>query len=293
MTDHTDMTADLSMAFRANAMLVSMTIYRFPLEVTDRTAAASAEAAAHAAAGSVRAVKNRLYTADQNWKAISHELNAAYTAHRQATTEWGIGDKARLLPNATWATYVEAVGSAQVKINAARAKFIANYDADVAKAKTALGDLAPLTYPTAHDAANMFQLTVDFSPIAAGAQPIGLPEGANEWLADRYSKKAGANANIAMDGVLERVREHTATLIANLEEEKRFRQSSLTNITGLVPMLRAFEFTGDSRFSELADEIETTVGAFDFKSLKKAGKGAIPIVQSVLDVMDQWSIAAE
>jgi hypothetical protein len=275
-------------AFRANAMLVTMTIKRFPLEVNDRVAAAAAETAGNAKRGSVRAVKNCLYTADAGWKNVSSELSLAYNLHRQATSEWGVSGGYRLLPNATWADYIAKVGAAQRKIDVARRKFEETYDADVATAMVALGQYAPTAYPTAKEAGARFTLSVDFTPIAAGGAPVGLPEGADEWLSDRYAKRTASNADEALDTVLERVKDYTTKLLANINEDKRFRSTSLTNITDMVPMLRAFEFTGDQRLTVLADGIESQLGGYDFKSIKKDGKGALPQVQAVLDIMGSW-----
>ncbi len=275
-------------AFRANAMLVSLTIRRFPLEVADRIASEAAESAGNTVRGAIKSVKNRLHTADTAWRKVSHELSKAYTDHRAATTEWGVDNPARLLPNAAWQTYVVAIGDAQRRITKARDAFVASYDADVATAQMALGSYAPSRYPDAQTAGKSFQLTVDFSPIAAGSDPKGLPEGATEWLSDRYTSKTAGNASVAMDSVLQRVRDYTALLIRNINEEKQFRTSSLENITGLVPMLRAFSFTEDDRFEELACSIEDRIGSYNLKTLKRDGKQAIPHVQAILDTMDAW-----
>ncbi len=277
----------MSEAFRANAMLVDMTIKRFPLEINDRVAAEAAETAGNAQRGSVRAMKNRLYKADDHWKGVSSQLNKAYSAHRAVTTEWG-SSGARLLPNVAWLDYVGMVGKAKQAVDVARQKFIDHYDADVAIARVALGTYAPASYPAKERAGVQFSLEVDFTPIAAGAVPKGLPDGAVDWLSDRYRSRTMANATEAMDQVLVRVREFTGILLANLEDEKKFRTTSLSNVTGLVPMLRAFNFTGDPRFDELADTIEHRIGDYSLKSLKAAGQGAVPHVKAIIDTMNAW-----
>jgi hypothetical protein len=225
---------------------------------------------------------------------VAHELNKAYNQHREMTTEWGGGGKrgARLLANASWLNYVQAVGKAQSNIDTARNKFMANFDADVIKAKLALGDAAPARYPTAQQAGAAFQLHIDFIPIAKGSTPVGLPEGAPKWLAERYAEKTASNATTAMDAVIGRVREYTTVLLDNINQEKEFRSSSLDNITGLVPMLEAFSFTKDPRFAELAVEIDLRIGAYDLKSIKKEGKAAAKDVKAILDTMDAWAVEA-
>lgn len=287
----TTLDQDIAEATRRNAMLVSMSITRFPLHVSDAAAAASAEVAAHASRGAVRAVKNRLSGADTHWKAVSAALNAAYVKHRQMTAEWGVGQAVRLLPNRQWAAYVQEVGRAQAAVAAAKTEFVRHYDADVATARTNLGDLAPSYYPSADQAARMFSLTVDFQPIASDVEPRGLPPGATEWLTDQYTKKSSINAEAATADVLRRVQEHAETLLDNVREDRRFRTSSLTNVTGLVPMIRAINFADNPQLATLADTIEGALGRYDFKTLKSAGKGALPDIQQVLDALEPFDLA--
>jgi len=286
-----EMKEALAEAFRSNSMLVTMTQHRFPLKVADHVAARNAETAGQATVGSVAAQKNRLQGADARWRAVSTEMNTAYTKHRELTSEWGTTSQARLLTNAMWTHYIQHVGESQKRIAAARADFVAHYDDDVAIAKANLGKYAPSDYPSAIEAGNQFRLDVDFEPIAAGVSPHGLPTGAPEWLADRFAKKTVENSRIAIDNVLNRVKEHTQNLLTNLQQEKQFRSASIENIVDLVPMVRSFGFTGDNRFGQLADEIERQLGHFDLKSMKKAGKDAIPAVEAVIDRLGAWDVS--
>jgi hypothetical protein len=159
----------------------------------------------------------------------------------------------------------------------------------VAKAKLAMADLAPVQYPTAQEAVAMFTLTVDFKPIAANQRLVGLPKGVEEWVHDKYAQNAEKATNEAMTEVLDRVMKHAHKLADSIKEDRKFHTSAITNLTGLVPMLRSFNFTNDHRFSALADEIEGRLSHHDLKSIKKAGKAALPDVTAVIDIMDQWT----
>jgi hypothetical protein len=258
------MSDELNDAIRAVSMLVSYHTSSPSFSIKDEDAAKAAAKAAGADVEAYRAVKNLLVGNDKALTKVTAVLEKGRRTHKHFTLPWTIDDSKsgpRLLPTATWLPYMQAIAKINTEFNESVTAFVTSYPTDVAAAQKRLnltGNLGTL-YPPQSELRSLFSMSVDFTPIPAGAAFQGLPEGVPAQLEQSYERRLQQRVKSAVKDSLSRAREPMQALYERLNvapENLSFRQPTVDAVIELPRLLRAWNVIGDDRITTLAADIE-------------------------------------
>lgn len=258
---------DFAEALRQTAMLVTCSISKWNVRISDREAARDLNLLKEAKAGATEVKKNLLAGADAAYKDLCSTLDAARTSvHYKLTLPWVTSTQAdhkgpRLLPNVHFDRYAASMHKQKQLANEQKEKFLAAYPDLIAAAKANLGQMAQAhDYPSVADVSRRFGITLDFQPIPAGSEFRGLPENTLLALSNHMAQRTQSLIANAIGDVWLRVREKVAHLIERLEpvtdeETKRFHSTVVTNITDVVELMHGFNITNDERVAAIQQEL--------------------------------------
>lgn len=291
---------DMIEAVRQSAMLADVTISAWAAERTDRKATDELRDQAGATGDVGRFVKKLLAGVDEKLKDTRSAYNAVRTLHYHLTLPWVSDPHAqrqtgpRLLPHLLFQRYMTEMSIAKRAATDRLDAFMVDYPALVQQAKTNLGTLADVDYPTDAEVRGSFRIAFDFEPIPAGASFKGLPPHTLERLAKGLQAKQTRMVQTAQAAMWEAVRERVAYLAERLRDpEAKFKASTVEGVRELIALIPGFNVTGDGRATEIVRDIDDMLTGVRVEELRTDTLVRTTVVnqaQAVADKLTRWGL---
>jgi hypothetical protein len=291
---------DLSEAVRATAMLADVSISLWGAERSDAKIMDKVKADAGAVGNVGRAIKNMLAGVDGSLRDTRAAFNAVRSEHYSLTLPWVSDPHAerqrgpRLLPNVLFDRYLGEMSKRKRDAMAALDKFVTEYPDLVVQAKSNLGSLADLDYPSQNEVRGSFKVSFDFEPIPAGTAFRGL----SPHMLDRLSKGLAAKQDRMVQGAMssmwENVRERVTHVVERLSDPANtFKSSTVENVRELLVLLPGWNVAGDPRVAEIVKDLDQMLTGVDVKAIRKTEsvrKDVADQAQRVTDKLTQWGL---
>jgi hypothetical protein len=258
MTD----TSQLNDALAANYMLVDLDVKSWSGNVTDRDASTELIASKGAARDSGKFVKYLMASADGELQTVQHAGTAIRNYVKSNSVPWQ--GSYRLLPAQKAIEFLTALNGLKQDYDTAVLALQSVWDARVSQAIVSLGGLADANdYPRAEDVTKLFGMNIDVRPVPSEKDfsRINLPAAVIQALGQRHatmleSQMAGVHEDLKKRLLKEIQRMATQLGKAGAGEKTRLYDSLVSNLQGLVAMLRSMNASGSAEINALADKIE-------------------------------------
>lgn len=263
-------------ALKATTTLACVTSRALGLTRIDRNASEKVNVDNGAISKAASVNVNRLAGADAYHKEIVSIQHKASTLLKQMSQPFGEEDKWRLLPNAQFEKFVQAMAPIKQEYDRALARLAENAPDIIEKARANVGNF-DIKVPSVEEMLGAYELRADFRPIPDGANFRGLDENTVNKLRARHDAQLEAAVHIAERNTLERFVEPLQRFVERMaaydereakiaagESEKDvkggiFRDSVVTNIKDLHDVLEGFNITGNPRLTQLGNDLADLV----------------------------------
>ena len=255
-----------------DAMLVSLRITAWSGRLYDRQASHHV-AVAHEAASGVGRYNKRLLPKCA-FAALTATMSKARTTHYEQTLPWD-DQGARLLTVANYERYTERLDALRERMVRERARFIAEYDEHVERARLDLGKLFRLAeYPSKEALQGRFALHYRITPVPDADHFMAklasddtdrvrrdierqIEARLHEAVADLYRRLGGA-----VERVCERLRD------GDDGKPLVFRDSMIANVRELVDVVPRLNIFGDDRLARLCEEVKERIARVEPDALR-------------------------
>lgn len=295
-----ELRSTINASVREVALLADVTIAVWSGERTDASIMEEAKRNAGATGNVGRAIKNLMAGADTRLKECRSAFSAMRQTHYSLTLPYVSDPNAqrlrgpRLLPNALFMPYLDAMGAKRREANAALDKFCDGYDEDKAAAQANLGTLADSVYPTVEQVRSLFRAEFEFSPIPAGADFVNLPDVILKKLSGTLADRQAAALASAMRGMWETARERVEHLAAVMADpDKTFKESTVEQAHDLAKLLPGWAIDGDPRAHEAAADIHGMLDGVTAKLIRKDGAVRAEIAdraRALVAKFNEWGV---
>lgn len=296
----TELRSTINASVREVALLADVAISVWSGERTDKRIMDEAKKQAGATGNVGRAIKNLMAGADTKLKeahsafagmrATHYSLTLPYVSDPHAQRQRG----PRLLPNALFMPYLEAMGGKKRVAMAAVDALCASYEEDKERARANLGDLADSDYPTVEEIRSLFRAEFSFEPIPQGADFVNLPEFALKRLSSTLTERQATAVASAMRGMWEVARdriEHLAEVMA--VPDKTFKESTIIQAADLGQLLPGWAIDGDPRALEVAATVTDMLRGVDAKLIRKDGAVRAELAdkaRALVERLNEWGV---
>lgn len=280
----------------SRAMLVDLTIKKWAARAKDKKV--SAQVAEDNGSDPTMGSYSKLLLAKDALKEINEIATSLYAEHIRRTLPW-LDNGARMLSASGYFEYSALVAAAEVKWDAAVARFIANYDSYHNAAIVSLGLLYdPNDYPEAAQLRKKFAIGYNVFPIPdAQDERLRAAVGADE--AEKIAIKITEAQNSAYAAAVQTVYERIADVISHMSEKLRaytvtadgttgvFRDSLVDNVKDLVGILPTLNVTGDPMITEITARLETELCAVPAVDLRVNSRARTRVADSADAILAQ------
>lgn len=287
----------LNEAVRDSMMLVGYHTRKWTATITDNDAAQAAADASGAPKTAFRVGKNLMAGHDGRLKAVAVEMERARRTHYANTWTWTDSTSGmRLLSTAKWMAYMTAMGKCKTAYENALRDFVDHYeeDRDLAIAELKLPSAATVLYPAPSAIESYFMFKLDFAPIPAGNQFMGLPPSITKQLGDSYERRMQEKMENAKEGSFAAVREHVEGLIARLgKETPRLRENTFEQIKHAGEMIDLLNVTGDENLKEIGAMCRDLVDSYDRKEINTNSQKRTAMsadAAKIINKLDAWGV---
>ncbi len=264
--------ADLHNALSSNFLLVDFQLRSWSGNRTDKAASKELIASKSAVSDSGAFHKKLLASADSELKAVHAEGNGMRLFVYEQTLPWSAssdGSKRgdRVLATTKALQFLGDLNQRKKGHDNAVIKLANVWDQRVAEALHNLGGLADRgDYPSAHEIAGLFSVSVDLKPISAigDFSRLNVPADLVVALQKRYETSASVQVQNAMDDLrtrfvdeLQRIDTQMSKVAAG--EKTRLYDTLITNMQTLVGMAKHMNLTGNPRLDDLVSKIEMKI----------------------------------
>lgn len=292
------MSTDLTKALQATTMLVDFHGGYWEAHRNDASLTEQVRSNANAKGDIGRFKKNVLAGADAEYKEACAVVRKARQTFYDFTLPWstaGIARGPRLLPTRKFDEFIVAMGNLRNDLVKAVQAFLAAYDQSKQTAMANLGSAANAAdYPSAESLASAFYINIDFEPVPDGAAFSGLPDGTIQKLQQNIVVGHQRRMENAINDALGQVQEAMTRVADTLgEEDKRFRDTLVTNVSDLVDKLEAFNIAGDQRMATIHAELKARFSGLSAKDIRKnttVRKAAAADAKSILDKLASYGV---
>ena len=191
--------------------------------------------------------------------------SALRTTHHMFTMPWDDGHY-RLLPVALHEQYRTRMDMLIERRTDAANALLSGWDGHIAEAQTRLGDLFDESYyPTAADLADRLGAGYHFAPVpdARHFAVAALEHDVAERIRSDFERQVASRIEGTVLDLYGRLRDTTSAIAERLADDgdapKVFRDSLITNLTGLLDILPALNLTGSADINDLADELAAAI----------------------------------
>lgn len=248
-------------AVRSSWVMVRLETYGWGGSRTDKNASREVEAQHGAAAGSVRAVKQLLVTAQAELDAVRRIQREMRDYLDSVSVPWS-GRGSRLVPTSQLLDVLEQLAKRNVQLREAVNRLASVWDERVQTSKAALGTLGlDVAYPAADDVPKLFGARFSFEPIPdnQSCRRLSLPAEVADHLVERMERDHARAVEEARQQVLERVQAAIVRvrdrMAKKLEGERtQLHESALEELRQTAVLLSELDFDGS--LQKLIEEID-------------------------------------
>lgn len=264
--------SELSDTLTNNYLLIDVNIRRYTGKRTDQEASTKVTTSSGAATNSAKVVKDLMAGARGELKAVASAQDNLRTYVYNHTLPWtsaseGRKTGARLLAVSDSLDFLARYKQLLTAYETALADFLSVYEVRKAQAMTNLGTLAnPDDYPDVNSIASSFGITIDMVPCPAVSDfnRLAIPAEVATALGNRLAKQQETQVNNAMKDLGKRLVEELGRMATQLGkfgagEKTKLYGSLITNMRGLVRLLKNSNFTDDNEITMLTERLDELV----------------------------------
>ena len=240
-----------------DAMLVSLRITAWSGRLHDRRA--SNHVAAHHEASASAGRYNKRLLPKAAFAALGATASAARSAHYAQTLPWD-DQGARLLPVANYDRYTELLDGLRERMVRERARFVEDYDENVAQARLDLGRLFRIEeYPSREELRHRFGLRYRIAPVPdAGHFMARLASGDTDRIRRDIESRIEERLHDAVGDLYRRLGEAVGRVSERLRDDPDgkplvFRDTMIGNIRELVDIVPRLNIFGDETLAQLCE----------------------------------------
>lgn len=263
------MNTELGEALASNYLLVDVVIRRWTGRKTDQAASQQVTTSSGAASNSAKVVKDLLASARSEWKAVASAQDNLGGYVRNSTLPWtsvseGRKSGARLLSVANSLEFLARYKTLLNECELALADFLKVYAVRRDEAMRNLGTLAnPADYPDVDEIAKAFSVTLDMVPCPAVGdyERLSIPAPIATALGNRLAKQQEVQVHNAMKDLGQRLAVELTRMATQLGkfgdgEKTKLYSTLVTNMRGLVTLLKNSNFTNDEDITILTERLD-------------------------------------
>ncbi len=265
-----------SVSLASSAMLATFNASAWAGEKTDKSASERITSEAGARSDSIRSYKSLIKCAELE-KVSQIRGEARNHVHYRYALPW-IDKGPRLLPNELYPKYVKEMSGKINEFNIAVEAFLDRYVEIIGEQRYRLNELFDeADYPSVDEVRAKFKLQVEYMPIPEAQQfnDFRLKTGVDvPALQAEYEAACARKIQGAMDSVFHRLREPLINMVEKLsydindKERKRFNDTLVTNVTGLIDVMRACNLSGNTQMSAIANKLDDALKGVSAESLR-------------------------
>lgn len=262
------MNTELSDTLASNYLLIDVVIRRWTGRKTDQDASQQVTTSSGAANNSAKVVKDLLASARGEWKAVASAQDNIRTYVYNNTLPWSAASEgrktgARLLSVANALEFLARYKLLHAEYDTALTDFLKVYVTRRDEAMMNLGTLAKASdYPTSEEIAAAFDISIDMVPCPAVGDydRLSIPAPVATALGQRLAKQQEAQVNNAMKDLGQRITVELKRMATQLGkfadgEKTKLYASLITNMRGLVGLLRNSNFTDSEDIALLTEQL--------------------------------------
>lgn len=259
----------------SRAVLVRFVATTWAARKLDKKATKTAQDTHGASAKSGRFNKHLLADADAH-TALVNTIGNARTVFYKHTLPWG-DDNWRLLPNANFQVFSEAIREAQSAIETSLNDFIARYPALRELARQQLGDLFDeKEYPSPSEVQSKFTWKIEYNPVAtSGDVRLDLPADVVAQIEQAVTTRVDAAAK----GALEDAWKQLGAAVERIKKAARqggegtragtVRDNLIDNLNEVTERLARLNVAQDENLVEALQRARQELGGIAVEDLKK------------------------
>ena len=247
LATHVSQPTNNAPSIATSAMLVELNISLWTGRKFDKNVSQEIDTQKHATTRAGNYHK-KLFADEPKFEAITKFAGSARTAHYYQTMPWS-DSGLRLLTTPLFFDYNKKMTEADAEFNRLVGEFINDYDNMIARAHTKLGNLFnPEDYPSIDEVADKYHFRLKYSPVPeVGDFRVDVGTDALKQLNESYASYYQEQLNNAYKDVWQRTYEALKSMSDRLAGDNKqiFRDTLVTNVTGIVELLDKFNVTND------------------------------------------------
>ena len=260
---------EINDALAGSYMLVELELRSWSGRKTDREASTEVISNKGATKDSGRFVKNLFASADAELAEVHRNGSLVRAFVYSKTLPWsanthGVMRGARLIAATQTIEFLRELNQVKREYDMSVQKLVDVWPQRITEAMTNLNGLAKASdYPDAADVAAMFGVTVDLRPVPSLADfsRVNVPPELALALGQRHAQQAEVQLGNAMGDLKGRLLDELNRMARQLGkaaagEKTRLYDSLVTNLQGLVGLVRTMNVSGNAELNALADKIE-------------------------------------
>ena len=255
-----------------DAMLVGLRITAWSGRLYDRQA--SDQVAVHHDASASAGRYNKRLLPKAAFAALTAAMSAARTAHYENTLPWD-DQGSRLLTVANYERYTELLDALRERVVRERARFVEDYDGNVAQARLDLGRLFRMEdYPSKEALRDRFAIRYRITPVPDADHFMAqLAAGDADRVKRDMERQIEERLHDAVGDLYRRLGEVVERVSERLREDGSgkplvFRDSMIENLRGLVDVVPRLNIFGDDGLARLCGQVKDRIASVDPDSLR-------------------------
>lgn len=204
----------------------------------------------------------KLFADEPKFEAIQKFAGNLRTQHYYNTMPWS-DSGLRLLTTPLFFDYNKRMTEGEAEFNRLVGEFLYDYDNMIARAHQKLGTLFnPNDYPSIDDVAEKYNFKLKYSPVPeVGDFRVDVGSEALQQLNTSYAEYYEEQLKQAYKDVWDRTYEALKNMSEKLagEDKQIFRDTLVTNVTGIVDLLDKFNITDDPNMRKAKDKISNVL----------------------------------
>jgi hypothetical protein len=245
----------------SSAMLVELNISLWTGRKFDKTVSQEIDTQKHTTTRAGNYHK-KLFADEPKFEAITKFAGNARTTHYYQTMPWS-DSGLRLLTTPLFFEYNKKMTEADAEFNRLVGEFINDYDNMIARAHGKLGNLFnPEDYPALDEVADKYNFRLKYSPVPeVGDFRVDVGQDAIKQLNESYANYYQEQINNAYKDVWQRTYDALKSMSDKLAGDNKqiFRDTLVTNVTGIVELLDKFNVTNDDTMRKAKLKITDTL----------------------------------
>lgn len=262
---------ELGDSLAANYVLVDLQLRSWSGKSTDKAASDELIASKSAVRDSGAFVKNLFASADKELKDVHTRGNALRTFVYSRTLPWSASDGAkrgeRLLACTQTIQFLTDLNILKKDRDNAVLELVNVWDQRVAEALQNLSGLAdPGAYPSSHEVAALFAVSVDLKPIPAigDFSRLNVPAALASAMSARHEQNAKAAQANAMNDLRDQIIAELKRIETQMKkvangEKTRLYDTLITNMQVLVDLAKHMNLTNNPKLDDLIESIQARI----------------------------------